>query len=308
VAAVPSPAATSKPEPASPSPESASPAAAVIPGAGEGSLRRGDFLSTLLNRKELPWHAALLGLGAAFLLGAMHALSPGHGKTLVAAYLVGSRGTLGHAGFLGATVTFTHTVSVFLLGLATLFLSRYILPEKIVPWMGAISGLSIIFLGFSLFRRRLAKLLGWKSSAGEAHVHYHGGFAHSHSPGEEHDHGDGPHTHHVPEEMSLPGQIALGVSGGLVPCPTALVLLLSAIALGRTAYGLMLLVSFSFGLALVLMAIGAAVLYAKTLLPASPRIVEQRWFQAVPVLSALVIVGVGVVMTGASIGVFKLAI
>ncbi len=284
---------------------SAEPPVSPVPPGSEGSgLRRGDFLSTLLSRQDLSWDLALLGVGAAFLLGATHALSPGHGKTLVAAYLVGSRGTLGHAALLGAMVTFTHTITVFLLGLATLFLSRYVLPEKIVPWLGAISGLSIVALGFSLFRRRLAKLLGrdWGAGSGQ---HSHGGFVHSHDAAGEHDHGDGPHHHHLPEEISLPGLVALGVSGGLVPCPSALVLLLSAMALGRTGYGLVLLVGFSLGLALVLMGIGMLVLYAKSFLPQPARWVSNRWVQAVPVLSALVIVGVGVVLTGASIGVFK---
>ena len=86
----------------------------------------------------------LVGIAAAFLLGGAHALTPGHGKTIVAAYLVGSRGTLKHAAFLGAMVTFTHTISVFALGLATLFLFRFVMPETITQWLGVISGLSIV--------------------------------------------------------------------------------------------------------------------------------------------------------------------
>ena len=285
----------------------APPAASVAPVAGgpqdasAGTMVRGDFLSTLLSRKELPLEIALLGLGAAFLAGAMHAMSPGHGKTIVAAYLVGSRGTLKHAAFLGAMVTFTHTVSVFALGLVTLFLSQYILPERVVPWMGAISGLAIVMLGMNLFQKRLARLTG-----GDAHGHDH-----SHDDGQDHGHTHGPgsdahHHHEIPDKVTWSGLAALGVSGGLVPCPTALVLLLSAIAMGRTAYGMILLVSFSLGLALVLMAIGGAVLYAKSLLPAMPSVARSRAFQVVPVLSAVVIVGVGLLMTGAALGVFKL--
>jgi nickel/cobalt transporter (NicO) family protein len=262
-----------------------------------GTVQRGDFLSTLLGQKEIPFHLALLGIGMAFVLGAIHAMSPGHGKTIVAAYLVGSRGTIQHAAFLGGMVTFTHTISVFLLGIATLFLSKYILPEKIVPWLGAISGLSIVLIGLSLFRKRLAVLRG----KDEPHHHHHHGHAH------EHHHGGGNlhHHHHVPqEEVSLAGLIALGVSGGLVPCPSALVLLLSAIALGRTGYGLLLLVAFSLGLAIVLMAVGAAVLYAKNLVPSSDRLTGSAAFRWIPVFSAVVIVCVGVLMTGKSIGVF----
>src|SRR5438045_4573445 len=80
-------------------------------------------------------------------------MSPGHGKAVVAGYLVGSRGTAAHAIFLGAVVTFTHTVGVFALGLITLFGSRYILPEKLFPWVGAISGLSITWIGATLLRK-----------------------------------------------------------------------------------------------------------------------------------------------------------
>lgn len=269
-----------------------------------GTVTKGDFLSNLLGRQEIPGHLALLGLAVAFGLGTIHALSPGHGKTLMAAYLVGTRGTMKHAAILGGTVTFTHTISVFLLGLATLFLSQYFLPEKIVPWLGAISGVVIVFVGLSLFQRRLASLRG------KAHVHPH---AHSHgAPGHhhhDHEHGqDHPHHHHhLPQgEITLGSLVALGVSGGLAPCPSALVILLSAIAIGRTGLGLMLLVAFSLGLASVLIAVGAAVLYAKHLIPSSSKLAQGRAAKLVPVASAVVIVAIGVVMTGASMGVFTL--
>src|SRR5205823_11104919 len=151
---------------------------------------RGDYLSRLLHRSEIGWGLTLIGIAAAFGLGAMHALSPGHGKTIVAAYLVGSRGTYKHAVFLGAMVTFTHTASVFLLGFVTLFLSKYVLPETLFPVLGAISGLSIVWVGATLFFRRLRGARGH-------HHHHHDRHHHDHSHG--HDHGDG-HTHsHVPE-------------------------------------------------------------------------------------------------------------
>ena len=103
----------------------------------------------------------LLGMLAAFAFGAVHALSPGHGKTLVAAYLVGSRGTPRHAVFLGLMVTFTHTISVFALGLVTLYLSRFVLPETITPILGAISGLTIVWVGATLLYRRTIGS-GWR--------------------------------------------------------------------------------------------------------------------------------------------------
>src|ERR1051325_10584848 len=115
---------------------------------------QGDYLSQLLHQGQLSAGVIFLGLLAAFAFGAVHALSPGHGKTLVAAYLVGSRGTPKHAIFLGLMVTFTHTISVFALGLVTLYLSRFVLPEKITPVLGLVSGLSIVWVGITLLYRR----------------------------------------------------------------------------------------------------------------------------------------------------------
>jgi len=258
-----------------------------------GTVVRGDFLSQLLNRREIPLSMILVGLVVAFSLGSIHALSPGHGKTIVAAYLVGSRGTIKHAVFLGGMVTFTHTISVFFLGLTTLFLSQYVLPEKIYPVLGAISGVSIVWIGAMLLYQRARRLRGYEHSHDHAHGHDHG-----------HDHDHGPHGHsHVPEgEITMGSLIALGASGGLVPCPSALVLLLSSIALGRVGLGLLLLVSFSAGLAIVLMAIGVAVLYAKNLLPDSQKTARHPAFRLIPVLSAAMIVCIGLVMTGVSLG------
>ena len=258
--------------------------------AAPGTVVRGDFLSQLLNKREIGWGMALAGLAVAFCLGAIHALSPGHGKTIVAAYLVGARGTFKHAIFLGGMVTFTHTVSVFFLGFVTLFLSQYVLPEKIYPVLGAISGLSIVWIGAVLLYKRTVSLRG------HAGHHHH-----------EHDHSHGPHGHsHAPEgDVTLGSLIALGASGGLVPCPSALVLLLSSVALGRVALGLTLLVSFSAGLAVVLMAIGVAVLYAKHLLPDSERTARHPAFRWIPVFSAAIIVCIGLLMTGVSLGVIR---
>jgi ABC-type nickel/cobalt efflux system permease component RcnA len=106
-----------------------------------------DYLARLLHQGDIGWGLMLAGVVVAFALGAIHALSPGHGKTIVAAYLVGTCGTPIHAAFLGDMVTFTHTVTVFFLGFATLSLSRYVLPERIYPVLGAISGISIVWIG-----------------------------------------------------------------------------------------------------------------------------------------------------------------
>src|SRR5215470_12168028 len=177
-------------------------AAAGQTGFFSGSIVKGDRLSEILGQRDLPLRMVLIGLAIAFVLGALHAMSPGHGKTLVAAYLVGNRGTARHAVFLGAIVTFAHTVGVFALGIVTLFASSYIVPEKLYPWMGLLSGIMIVVIGLNVFRGRLSR------------------FQH-----EEHDHQHGPggHTHDMPETITLRSLLALGVSGGIVPCPSALV-------------------------------------------------------------------------------------
>jgi ABC-type nickel/cobalt efflux system permease component RcnA len=206
----------------------------------------------------------------AFGLGSIHALSPGHGKTIVAAYLVGSRSTARHAVLLGLTVTFTHTVTVFLLGFVTLFLSRFVLPEKIYPLLGTVSGLAIVWVGVSLLGQR------WRAAR------------------KRRDH----HQHNLPEgDVTVSSLMALGASGGLVPCPSALVLLLSSVSLGRIALGLALLMAFSAGLAAVLMGIGLAALYGRKLLPAG----DGATFRYLPVASAALITALGIVMTLAAL-------
>lgn len=247
-------------------------------------------------------------IGIAFALGAAHALTPGHGKTIVAAYLVGSRGTLKHAAFLGGMVTFTHTITVFLLGLATLFLFQYVVPQKVTQILGAISGLSIVAIGAWML---------WKRARGSSHTHHHHhphDHDHAHDHHHDHDHAhpqDHTHSHHehsapghshLPDEVSWSGLVALGASGGLVPCESALVLLLSAIALRRVGLGLLLLVAFSLGLAIVLMAIGMLVIYAKHLLPESKKSASNPFFRWLPVASAAVVMMLGFLMTSVSLG------
>ncbi len=285
------------------------PAAATPAAAPPGTVVRGDFLSRLLHEREItPW-MILVGIAVAFVLGAAHALTPGHGKTIVAAYLVGSRGTLKHAIFLGGMVTVTHTISVFALGLATLFLFKYVMPEKIVQALGAISGLSIVAVGAWMITKRLKAVRHqYQHEHHLAHHHHHDHDHHHdhehhdhHHHDHDHHHGPGGHTH-MPDEISWAGLTALGASGGLVPCESALILLLGAIALRRVALGLVLLVSFSAGLALVLMAIGAMVLFARNLLPDSKRSSDNVFFRWLPIASAAVVMVIGLIMTGISLG------
>lgn len=286
-------------------PAAPAPATLTAKGAPAGTVTRGDFLSRFLHEKNLtPW-MIFLALGAAFVLGAAHAFTPGHGKTIVAAYLVGSRGTLKHAAFLGAMVTFTHTIMVFALGLATLFLFNYVVPEKVTEILGAVSGLSIAVIGGWMLYKRL-------HARGHAHHHHHH-HHHDHDHSHDHHHHDHGHTHshgghshsHVPAEISWKGLVALGASGGLVPCESALVLLLGAIALGRVGLGLLLLLSFSVGLAIVLMAIGMMVLYAKNLIPESKLSGKNRLFQWAAIASPAVVFVIGILMTAVSLGLIQ---
>ena len=269
---------------------------------------RGAF-ADLANGAELTPAFILFAIGVAILLGMAHALQPGHGKTVVAAYLVGSRGTPRHALFLGATVTATHTAGVYALGLVTLLLSQYILPERLYPVLEIISGGLVIAIGVWLFGRRLLSALGWRQDHGHTHEHDHAhdhGHAHDHVHTDNHGHAhDHVHTDnhayahdhpHAAERVSWRSLLALGVSGGLLPCPEALMVLLITIAAHRVLFGLLLIVSFSTGLAAVLVGFGLLLVYARGLF-ARVNLSSGLLPRLLPVASALVIVVAGGVIT-----------
>jgi ABC-type nickel/cobalt efflux system permease component RcnA len=296
----------------------------VAPAGARGLLTRNgrlavtsrDRLAELIMVPEMTPSVVLLGLLVAAMLGSIHALSPGHGKTVVGAYLVGSRGTARHAAFLGLTVTVTHTVGVFALGLATLFASRYIVPEKLFPILSLVSGGIVLAMGAGLFARRLRATLQRGRSEMNHHVNAHGhshGHSHDHSHDHLHDHSHdhlhdhshdhlhdhshvgGTHTHLPPgadgSRVTWRSLLALGVSGGLLPCPSALIVLLSAISLHRVGYGLVLVVAFSVGLAATLTAVGLVFVYAGRVIKRSAG--SGRLVRLLPVLSAFVIMCVG---------------
>lgn len=280
----------------------------------EGADHSEDELMSLVSGELTPKVIAWT-LGLAFVLGAIHALTPGHGKTMVAAYLVGSRGTVWQAVLLGIVVTVTHTASVFLLGLACLFAFQYVVPEKIIPWLGCFSGLLITAVGAALiYARATGRELFHGHSHENGHGHSHGhnhahNHSHSHDHSHAHDHSHSTEHHHQQEALQpsapqarqaddLPGGhshahshhhgdhsgtesnptvrtpeqgeekvslwalISLGVSGGMVPCPEALMVLLGAISLNRLLLGMAVLVSFSAGLASLLILIGILVVTA----------------------------------------------
>jgi ABC-type nickel/cobalt efflux system permease component RcnA len=231
--------------------------------------------------------AAFIAMG----LGALHALEPGHGKTLVAAYLVGSRGTAWHAVLLGTIVTLAHTAGVYALGAVTLYASRYVLPEKLYPWLGVISGLIIVGLGILLFLRRWA---GEDRSLNEDHKHWYDRFASARVAVTTTSTGGAAAPAVKP--VSMRQLLILGITGGMVPCPAALVVLLSAIALHRIAFGFFLIAAFSFGLAAVLIGIGLLMVHAGRLvsrLNPNSRMMRRQ----LPLLSAafITIVGMAVV-------------
>jgi ABC-type nickel/cobalt efflux system permease component RcnA len=238
----------------------------------------------LMNAKQVGWSFALLAMLVAAGLGVLHALEPGHGKTVVAAYLVGAKGTARHAFLLGLIVTTSHTVGVYLLGAVTLYAQKYILPDHIYPYLGVLSGFLIIGMGSYLFLQRCL---------GE-------GFEHTHDYGSSAQGRRGPGaTGRQSSQISSRQFFVLGITGGIVPCPAALVVLLSAVALHRTAFGLLLIVAFSIGLAATLIAMGLLAVYARKLVSRFrfEGVFVQRWL---PLGSAamITILGFGVAVRG----------
>ena len=187
--------------------------------AGVRAVADGGFASLIARDHLTPGFVALSLLIAMF-WGAAHALSPGHGKSIVAAYLVGSRGTPRHAVFLGLTVTATHTIGVFALGLVTLSLSAFIVPDQLYPWLNLVSALLIVGVGVSVLRWRVRE---WRGRGG-------------HEPRPRplaRPRPRPPHDHEHDHALSHRRLLGIGISGGIVPCPTALVVLLAAISLHR---------------------------------------------------------------------------
>jgi ABC-type nickel/cobalt efflux system permease component RcnA len=305
------------------------------------------------NRMDLSF--VLMAALIAAVLGGFHALEPGHGKTMVAAYLVGARGTARQAVLLGATVTASHTVSVYALGIATLYASRWVVPEQLYPWLGAASGLIVSALGCALFigRWRRADSAGEAAHQHSVAMHHHQNLAHHHENAPEHLHHEcenqhkhklapvhehnrwggharvevsevehmhdhrhentqSHHHHNIDDTRTKPlplsGLFALGVTGGIVPCPAALVVLLAALAIHRLAFGLFLIVAFSAGLAAVLIGLGLATVFAGRFMSrfAASGPLTERWL---PLASSAVITLVGITLalqSLASAGVLRI--
>ena len=308
-----------------------------LPSAVAESARPGGAFAELVTRQNLGVVAVASMLGLAALLGAGHALLPGHGKTVMAAYLVGTKGRPVDAVLLGCIVSFMHTASVLVLGLLLFRVNRSVELERLYPVLTIASGVLAAALGAWLLRTRLIHLRLRRARRAEAHTHSHGSvpmpvpvLAHAHAEPTPHDHGHGHidltdhhdhghdhahdhghghghsdavghgHSHELPEDvapLSRRGLVVLATSGGIVPSPTAVIVVVSAFSLGRAALGLTLIAAFSVGLAATLTAVGLALVFGR-------QVVERRWsgraFDRLPVLgaAALTALGIGLAVQG----------
>jgi ABC-type nickel/cobalt efflux system permease component RcnA len=281
-------------------PAPAQPSSAPVDDGGvvAGYDRLTELFTSSVDARRLTVGLALVAIAAAIALGAVHAIAPGHGKTVLAAYLVGRRGSLRHALALGATVAATHTAGVLVLG-TVLGISQALAPERVYPWLGIGSGACFAALGatllFGAVRRRRA------GAAGHAHPHVH-----SHHHGLGHGHHDHDHPHGVDEHghaslalahMSWRQLLTLGFAGGMVPTPSAVIVLLGATAIGRAWFGVALVVAYGIGMAATLLAAGLLLVWARSryeLRGAGERML--RVAAVLPFVTAVAVTGGGVLL------------
>jgi nickel/cobalt exporter len=227
----------------------------------------------------------------AIALGALHAFEPGHGKTVIAAYMLGSRGRTVDGVILGIITTFTHTFSVIILGVIATLLSRTFSADQLHAWLGIVSSILILAVGIWMLRDRL------KGSGGHKHFHLfgknqsHDHQHHSHNHDHEHKHTSGSHDHAQEQTNNRWNLLMLGISGGLVPCSAGIATLLAAIGAGRIAQGLTVALFFSLGLGLVMMIIGVTLSQAgklTTKINASP-----EFSRRMGIVSAIIITTLG---------------
>ena len=288
---------------------------ALTAGPAEAPRRAGNGFTSLIDTDQLTFPVIVLSLLLALGFGAIHALEPGHGKTFVAAYFVGVKGTVRQALALGLIVATTHTIGVLVIGFVTLFGSQYILPERLYPYLSLASGLMVLALGVRLIASRASGWRGWRrfasvfrrdSTHDHDHIHTHG-HHHSHDP--------------APGAPPWKSLLVLGLADGLTPSPSALIVLLAAVSLDRIGLGLLLIVAFSIGLATVLMLVSLALLYTRRVLQwlgeggaASGANAYAGWISGAAVLrvaplgGAFVLVAVGVLLTARALTAPGLAV
>ena len=272
--------------------------------ADEGHEHSGDRIKEFMTQ-PLTLQFAIAALVISFVLGGLHALTPGHGKAIVAAYLVGSKGRVIDAVFLGIVVTFTHTFSVIALGIVMLVAGSFA-PDDVVPWLSLFSGILIVGIGAWLLTKNMKQYYsGGARSHDHGHDHDHDhdhDHGHSHDDDHDHDHdhdhshshGGRTHSHALSERTGFWGLLSLGISGGIVPCVDALIGLLFAISLNKLVWGLIILCAFSLGLAAVLVAIGVLMVLAKPLIARFTG--EGIWLQRLPIMSAAVVILLGAIL------------
>jgi len=275
-----------------------------------GSIVRQTMLSEMFLRPDQGPLWILLTILAAFAFGALHAIEPGHGKALLAFTLVGARATTKQAAILAASLTVAHTAGVILLGVVLFFAAGFV-PETIYPWITLVSGIAIVLVGARALGRYVRSVqpfahLHAHSHAGtheHAHAHEHGSVHHSHAldaaHGHSHDHVHGhDHTHAIPGSapLNFGSAVWAAMSGGIAPCPAAIILLIAAVNAHRVAYGLLLIIIFGMGLASVLTGLGIAVVHGAARISKNSR--YERIVRFGPLASAVLISIIGAVLLG----------
>ena len=264
----------------------------TVPTSATAVTRPSDPFAALVTATDLNPAVIVLALLGAAALGGIHAASPGHGKTVMAAYLVGTRGTILHAATLAMSVTIAHTLGVLVLGVLTVLASNLIFPDRLYPWLTLTSGAVVLIVG----GRFLILALRRGPQRGPTHTHH----SPDHAEGGDHDHVHDDALHAgAAVSPSWRGLFALGLAGGIVPSGSALVVLLSSVALGRLGFGLTLIVAFGFGMAVVLVTTGVLLVHAgRLMLRLFPRTQRTGRLSAlVPLLSAVVMTLLGVAAT-----------
>jgi nickel/cobalt exporter len=292
-----------------PSPSAVAPPASIAPAVVPGGVA-GSELPDIFRAADLTPLVVLLSLAAAAALGAGHALTPGHGKTLMAAYLVGTRGSARHALGLGAAVSLSHTIGILALAAVVVAATDVVAPDAVVRWAPVLAAVSIVLIGGWMLAgeiRRRRRSAEHEGTHGHSHPHGDGhanDLQHGGGHGQDHEHGHGhthPHTHpHRPiSTITWRSLFVLGLAGGLIPSTSALLILLGAIAAGRPAFGLVLVVAFGLGMAAVMSGIGLVLVTARDRVDRiQTGLGLGRIREAVPLVASVVVLGFGVVLTG----------
>jgi nickel/cobalt transporter (NicO) family protein len=317
-AAAPAPAAAARGDVARPG-QPAVAAPATVPGGVAAEL------PSIFQSTDLTPFVLLASLASAVALGAWHALTPGHGKTLMAAYLVGTRGTPVHAVGLGLSVATSHTLGIVALALVILGAQGVLPPDVVVRATPVVAAVSILAIGGWMVVGEVRRRRAAGASAATPHAHAHPleeadrAHGHEHDQAHEHphelgvepaaaaglhSHGGRAHTHLPPADRTLSwrGLFVLGLAGGLIPSTSALIILLGSIAAGRPAFGLVLVIAFGLGMAAVMTGVGLVMVAARGRLDRMPsRSTLGRLATAAPLIASVAVLGLGVVLTWSAV-------